>query len=266
MAKLPDSGERREFTTGSVRDKVEGKGAYHLISPFPILQYALRMEDGMSKYGERNWERGQPIMQFFNSGLRHMFQWLEDCLLGNEPKEDHLGAALWNIGGIIHTLKMIKAGLLPEELDDRPFPELVLGKKAPSREDYGRTIVIPGESILEEIRSAEERDGEDWCKSQGNADSHWADVSEVTKNRHAKRQAQENFQYEKMYQKFGTQQDMPLSPEEQREAETRRLLKFVIEEYPELINKECHMCRHQSKDNVCVYPGEGCKWEFKDAD
>lgn len=139
MAQLPDSGERRSFSTGSVRDKVDGKGAYHLMSPFPILQYALRMEDGMSKYGERNWEKGQPVMQFFNSGVRHLFNFLEDCMLGVEPKEDHLGAALWNIGGMVHTLKMIDHGLLPEELDDRPFPDRVLAVKAQEPEEQKRT-------------------------------------------------------------------------------------------------------------------------------
>ena len=211
MAQLPDSGERRAFSTGSVRDKVDGKGAYHLMSPFPILQYALRMEDGMSKYGERNWEKGQPVMQFFNSGVRHCFNFLEDCLLGREPKEDHLGAALWNIGGIIHTLKMIDAGLLPKELDDHPFPERVLGKKEPTVEDYGRTVSIPEQDCFN-------------CKHK------YVCITE-----------EPCWQCDSSNDKW--------EPEEEEEPEKRgaqsipELLRHVWENHPELIKRDCTTCK-----------------------
>lgn len=132
MAQLPDSGERRSFSTGSVRDKADGKGSFHLMSPFALEAYARRMEDGMSKYGERNWEKGQPVMTYLDSAERHINDFKRDCILGNEPAEDHLGAALWNVGAAIHTLRMIEEGLLPEELDDRPFPHRVLGKEKPT--------------------------------------------------------------------------------------------------------------------------------------
>jgi hypothetical protein len=122
MEQLPDSGGRREFSTGSVRDRVEGKGAFHLMSPFALRAYAKRMEDGMSKYGERNWERGQPVMTYLDSGLRHINDYIADCMTGAEPREDHLGAALWNIAAAIHTVEMLDLGLLPEELDNRPTP------------------------------------------------------------------------------------------------------------------------------------------------
>jgi hypothetical protein len=122
MAQLPDSGERREFATGSARDKVDGKGAFHLLSPFALRAYAKRMEDGMSKYGERNWEKGQPVMTYLDSGLRHINDYVADCMLGRVPEEDHLGAALWNIAAAIHTLTMLEHGLLPHELDNRPEP------------------------------------------------------------------------------------------------------------------------------------------------
>jgi len=97
MADLPDSGERRTFTTGSVRDKAEGKGRYDLVPPAAIFRIARRMEDGMQKYGERNWEKGQPMSVFLDSALRHMFKYLE-----GRVDEDHLGAALWNLAAIAH--------------------------------------------------------------------------------------------------------------------------------------------------------------------
>jgi len=119
---LPDSGERRSFKTGSVRDVRIGKGRYDLISPFGLYPLAKRLEDGMSKYGERNWEKGQNLMSYLDSAERHINQAKSDFLMGVPHKEDHIGAAMWNLHAYAHTLHMIEAGLLPEELDDRPFP------------------------------------------------------------------------------------------------------------------------------------------------
>jgi len=122
---LPDSGERREFSTGSVRDIRTGKGRFDLISPIALRRLAVRLEDGMSKYGERNWEKGQPLMSYLDSAVRHIQDFIEDVMCDVEHKEDHLGAALWNIHGFIHTEEMIKRGCLPEELDDLPTPARV---------------------------------------------------------------------------------------------------------------------------------------------
>jgi len=120
---LPDSGDRRVFDTGSVRDVREGKGRYDLLSPFVTRADAILMEKGAIKYDARNWEKGQPVMSFFDSAKRHMDAYVECLLLGEEEAEDHLAAARWNLGGIIHVLEMIRRGLLPVDLDDRPGPQ-----------------------------------------------------------------------------------------------------------------------------------------------
>ena len=123
-AKLPDSGDRREFSTGSVRDVRSGKGRYDLLSPIALKAYAKRMEDGMSKYGERNWEKGQPVMSYIDSAMRHMWNFIDDCMCGRVAEEDHLGAAMWNVASCIHTVEMIKNGSLPNSLDDTPKPDV----------------------------------------------------------------------------------------------------------------------------------------------
>ena len=56
-----DSGKRRDFPTGSRRDSREGKGRYDLISPIALRRLALVCERGAAKYGDRNWEKGQPM-------------------------------------------------------------------------------------------------------------------------------------------------------------------------------------------------------------
>jgi len=124
-AGIPDSGERRKFTTGSIREIREGKGRYDLISPFALKALAKRLEDGMKKYSERNWEKGQPLMSYLDSALRHINDYITDCMMAKLHAEDHMGAAMWNLHGFIHTLAMVDQGLLPEELDDRPFPSSV---------------------------------------------------------------------------------------------------------------------------------------------
>jgi len=112
---VKDSGKRENFTTGSRRDTREGKGRYDLISPIVIERDAIHLENGAVKYGDRNWEKGQPLSRYFDSAIRHMYKFLAGL-----NDEDHLAAARWNIAGIIHTEEMISRGILPKELNDLP--------------------------------------------------------------------------------------------------------------------------------------------------
>ena len=112
---VKDSGKRQEFKTGSVRDTSEGKGRYDLITPVALARLAKHYENGSRKYGDRNWEKGQPICRYLDSAIRHLYKHLE-----GDRSEDHLAAGAWNIMGAIHTEEMIERGLLPKELDDRP--------------------------------------------------------------------------------------------------------------------------------------------------
>ena len=116
VAKIKDSGERQKFVTGSVRDTRTGKGRFDLLSPFTAERLAKWYEAGAIKYGDRNWEKGQPFSRFFDSASRHMnkfHQGLKD--------EDHLIAALWNLAGIVHGEFMIEMGEWGPELNDMPY-------------------------------------------------------------------------------------------------------------------------------------------------
>ena len=109
---VKDSGERREFSTGSVRDRSAGKGRFDLFPPLALIRLAKHYENGSAKYGDRNWEKGQPTNEMFNSGYRHA----TDYLAGMRD-EDHLIAAVWNFLGIVEIQERIKLGLLPADLD-----------------------------------------------------------------------------------------------------------------------------------------------------
>lgn len=168
MAELKDSGARREFETGSVRDIAEGKGRcdllpldsiaeykkdgvlkhiwtyvrlgdrYHLwfaIEQFAsdsleffsaggcdiytaLLEAAKQYEDGAKKYGERNWEKGQPLHCYIDSGVRHYLKFLR-C----DKDEPHDRAFVWNMLGAIWTHEN------KPELIDLPFAEIAKGEK-----------------------------------------------------------------------------------------------------------------------------------------
>ncbi len=93
---LHDSGERRRFDTGAVRDMSEGKGDMYSLPPAAILRLSKHYERGAKKYGRLNYMKGIPISSFMCSALRHTFQYLD-----GQDDEDHLAAAAFNILGAI---------------------------------------------------------------------------------------------------------------------------------------------------------------------
>lgn len=112
---MKDSGERREFKTGAVRDTTTGKGRFDLISPIALKRLAVVLERGAKKYSDRNWEAGIPLSSFIDSAERHLNDFKE-----GKRDEDHMGQCLWNIHAFIHTETMINRGLLPKTLNDLP--------------------------------------------------------------------------------------------------------------------------------------------------
>lgn len=112
---VKDSGKRQDFATGSRRDTRDGKGRYDLIPTSLLTSMARHLEAGAQKYGDRNWEKGQPVSRYFDSALRHIISYWA----GNVD-EMHLHAALWNIMAMVETQELIADGELPLELDDHP--------------------------------------------------------------------------------------------------------------------------------------------------
>ena len=118
---VEDSGKRQKFNTGSVRDTREGKGRYDLLPPEAIYRLAVHFANGAVKYGDRNWEKGQPLSRYLDSALRHLFKYL-----GGSRVEDHLAAAAWNALCCIQTEHWVNTGKLPKELDDMNNPSVIV--------------------------------------------------------------------------------------------------------------------------------------------
>ena len=112
---VKDSGERREFSTGSVRDRGDLKPRPDLISPFALLRIGEHMRKGAVKYGENNWRLGQPFSEVTASMHRHLLQWQQ-----GDQDEDHLAAIVFGAQALMHYREMIERGALPAELDDMP--------------------------------------------------------------------------------------------------------------------------------------------------
>jgi len=111
--KVKDSGKRQEFQTGSKRDTRDGKGRFDLIPTYPLRRLAKHYENGAVKYGDKNWEKGQPLSRYLDSCMRHIIGVLEGL-----TDEDHASAVSWNIFAYIATAQWIEEGKLPAELDD----------------------------------------------------------------------------------------------------------------------------------------------------
>jgi hypothetical protein len=112
---IADSGRREEFSTGSRRDTREGKGRYDLLPPRAMRCLARHFEEGSKKYGDRNWELGQPMSRLMDSGLRHSF-----AAIQGQQDEDHLVAAAWNLLAAIEIRERVLAQILPSALADLP--------------------------------------------------------------------------------------------------------------------------------------------------
>jgi hypothetical protein len=113
---IKDSGIRRNFGTGAVRDITGGKGRFDLIPPATLRALAIHYQKGCEKYGDRNWEHGIPVgSSFLDSGIRHLEQ-----VVDGRTDENHFIAGIWNAICGYQTILWIQEGLLPLKLYDLP--------------------------------------------------------------------------------------------------------------------------------------------------
>ncbi len=107
------NGQKDQFVTGAVRGSQEGKLRYDLVGLHGLKREAALLARGAEHYGERNWEKGQPVARTAASLLRHIFAYIE-----GDRSEDHIAALRFNAGSIAHVEEEVLAGRLPAELLD----------------------------------------------------------------------------------------------------------------------------------------------------
>ena len=81
-----------------------------------LFRVARIYEAGAVKYDQRNWELGQALGRYLDSGIRHIV-----CYLRGDRDEDHMAQAAWNFLCYEETRQRISRGLLPPSLDDLPW-------------------------------------------------------------------------------------------------------------------------------------------------
>lgn len=60
--------------------------------PTMSIEVSIHLEDGATKYGENNWQKGIPVHCYINSGVRHYLKWMR-----GDNDEPHDRAFCWNM-------------------------------------------------------------------------------------------------------------------------------------------------------------------------
>lgn len=109
---VKDSGERREFESGMVRDTSTGKVEYHRVFEGPLLdRWATHLTKGAAKYpdlpnGSANWTLAsgqEELIRFRQSLCRHFVQFLR-----GDVDEDHAAAVVFNLNGMLYCQEKMK--------------------------------------------------------------------------------------------------------------------------------------------------------------
>jgi hypothetical protein len=113
---VKDSGERKQFESGMVRDTSAGKVNFLLVRPGPMLRrWAAHLTKAETKYpppeiGVPNWTLAngpEELDRFRQSAARHFESWLDD-----EMDEDHAAGVIFNINGAEYVKEKLQSGLV----------------------------------------------------------------------------------------------------------------------------------------------------------
>lgn len=104
---IHDSGTRRQFASGAVRDMSVGKGDMVSIPWESVLRLSRHYENGARKYDRWNFRKGINLSSYIDSACRHLAKYQCGC-----DDEDHLAAAAFNVLGA-----MLVEELNPELID-----------------------------------------------------------------------------------------------------------------------------------------------------
>jgi hypothetical protein len=100
-------------------DFINGVGLrYDRISPLFLSRVSIHYQKGGINYGDRNWELGMPALVTWDCATRHLTQWLEAA---DGDEEDHMAAFGWNIMCTMHTIEMVRRGVLHDDMYEPPM-------------------------------------------------------------------------------------------------------------------------------------------------
>jgi hypothetical protein len=113
---MKDSGERKTFNSGMLRETSGNRPRFDLIFPLNqkyedsmLYNLGVVLAKGVEKYSARNFENCNSIEElerFKEASFRHFFQFMT-----GEMDEDHLGALLFNLNAINYLMKKINVNI-----------------------------------------------------------------------------------------------------------------------------------------------------------
>ena len=107
ILKVLDSGKRKKFESGMVRDVTDDKTDYTLVLDGPMLErWAIHLNKGAAKYDKHNWLKAdgeEELARFRESAMRHFVQ-----ALRGEVDEDHIAAVFFNLNGMAYVQDRLK--------------------------------------------------------------------------------------------------------------------------------------------------------------
>lgn len=140
---IKDSGTRKEFAGGMVRDADDSKTDYMLALDGPMFKrWAKHLTKGAKKYVARNWmkAKGQDELEHAMKSLGHHFIQYVD----GETDEDHAAAIFFNINLIEYIKDKLRAAELIERGSDPSYepPQLRRQKRASEDPNFDRTPAV----------------------------------------------------------------------------------------------------------------------------
>lgn len=97
----------------------DGKLPMHLLPPEAIDALAERLQVGMRKYQERNWEKGIVFSRLFSATMRHLLAFWRGEDIDKDDGLCHLSGVLINVAFMISFTRRGRT-----DLDDRPVKGL----------------------------------------------------------------------------------------------------------------------------------------------
>jgi len=125
-----------EFETGAVRSGDAQSERYDLISPIGMRRLAATCHEGAQKYSDFNWERGMPVHDLLNHGLRHL-----NLYLSGDRSEDHLAHAAWNCFAAMHSEELWPA------LNEGHLRSVGCVAPRTGGDDANRSVGVDGRSV-----------------------------------------------------------------------------------------------------------------------
>lgn len=109
--------DMHEHESGALKHQAD-KNRLELIPPEAIEAMGRVFTYGATKYDDRNWEKGIPLMTHYASALRHLMSWAKGIDVDPESGHHHLDHAITNLAMMVTQVDRERLDLDNRSIDD----------------------------------------------------------------------------------------------------------------------------------------------------